>query len=415
MRKFYLLALLACSVVALVLMVASPSEAVHKGAGSLVCGSCHTMHNSQSDATMGGASGGSIVLLRANITGRAEIHKFCLTCHAEDGTNAATLYGGVTPPKVLRSTSATDAEITVDGNVLIDHSQIGAGGDFSYNAAGEMGLSPYNALVPGAGDGFGHGLGQTAIDPPGTAEAAITEFSCTNCHDPHGTSADTADIFVYRNLKVKPVGGGGASAADAQVMTTLGAATDSYVGGVDGTNFAGANSGVANHFWPVFNSDILQNVYDAPLDATPRSLTSGFSAWCAQCHDDWHQESLDQSGTNQSGSDWLRHPVDNPIVDATPNSGGGMAIADFAHYSSSTDKDSAPTTTETAATILPAAQGAAAGTVYYADDSGDHVFCLSCHFAHAGPYEDALRWDHAPAGAAAAVATPVGCEQCHNK
>jgi hypothetical protein len=40
MKRFYLLPLMACSVVALVLMVATPSEAVHKGAGDMTCGAC---------------------------------------------------------------------------------------------------------------------------------------------------------------------------------------------------------------------------------------------------------------------------------------------------------------------------------------------------------------------------------------
>src|SRR3990170_7930689 len=62
--------------------------AIHKGAGNLVCGNCHTMHNSQGNTGMEGASGGSLVLLRATINSRAESHKLCLKCHASNGSQA---------------------------------------------------------------------------------------------------------------------------------------------------------------------------------------------------------------------------------------------------------------------------------------------------------------------------------------
>src|SRR3989338_5798881 len=49
------------------LLYPSPSKAVHKGAGDITCGSCHTMHSSQGGTNgpnMGGAAG-SFILLRA--------------------------------------------------------------------------------------------------------------------------------------------------------------------------------------------------------------------------------------------------------------------------------------------------------------------------------------------------------------
>ena len=40
-----------------------------------------------------------------------------------------------------------------------------------------------------------------------------------------------------------------------------------------------------------------------------------------------------------------------------------------------------------------------------ADIYDARVFCLSCHYAHAGPYKNALRWDYG--------SSPKGCLECH--
>ncbi len=58
---------------------------------------------------------------------------------------------------------------------------------------------------------------------------------------------------------------------------------------------------------------------------------------------------------------------------------------------------------------------------YYADaDNEDKVFCLSCHFAHGGPYCDALRWDYITNVVQGdqtgnAIPSNLGCQQCHSR
>jgi hypothetical protein len=42
----------------------------------------------------------------------------------------------------------------------------------------------------------------------------------------------------------------------------------------------------------------------------------------------------------------------------------------------------------------------------------NQVFCLTCHFAHGGPYESALMWPYKSSGAADLFS---GCQQCHFK
>jgi hypothetical protein len=137
----------------------------------------------------------------------------------------------------------------------------------------------------------------------------------------------------------------------------------------------------------------------------------GISLFCAQCHGAWHEEI--STGNGETNSDWRRHPVNNPIGDGTPLSGGGITITDWTHYSSGTGITDG-------VNRVPAANAAGGFNQYTADASTDMVFCLSCHFAHGSKYYDILRWDYTSAVASGSqtgrgVASNVGCQQCHNR
>ncbi|QJA05750.1 hypothetical protein FVE67_02585 [Thermosulfurimonas marina] len=43
----------------------------------------------------------------------------------------------------------------------------------------------------------------------------------------------------------------------------------------------------------------------------------------------------------------------------------------------------------------------------------DAVMCLSCHYAHAGPYPDMLRWDYRTCVAGGGENPKCGCFVCH--
>jgi len=160
-----------------------------------------------------------------------------------------------------------------------------------------------------------------------------------------------------------------------------------------------------------------QNVYAAGSVKGDQAGGTAFSNFCAQCHQNWH-ESI--STTNASGDDWKRHPVDNPITDTSPNSGAGVEITRFDNYNTNPVPSPLALGTSTGATKLPAMQATGAGAYYFADDAADRVFCLSCHYAHGGPNNDILRWNYTSAVSAGsqtgnAIATNVGCQQCHNR
>jgi hypothetical protein len=413
MRRSFLLALLAFAV-ACIFMAATPAMAVHKAAGALRCGACHTMHSSQgNDTTIGGATG-SLILLRGGVESRADIHNLCLDCHSDAGSQDTVSFSeSSTAPKVHFNSGGGDG--VGAGPSPFDFKEIGAAGDF-----GEVFTYASGSITLITGDtsanyslGHGHSLGATNVVPPGalTGETTAITLSCTNCHDPHGVTATSSSINVYRNLKKAPTGGGGGTAADGDGGVTL-TTTTPWGGASSGTDFTGTNAGAENHYWPIYDGT-SQNAYPAGSDA---SVTAGMSGWCAQCHDNWHEDS--SGNTNEETNDWRRHPVHNVMVDGSTTSGAGVTIVAWTHYNERADSTEAPYT-NTTGTKLPAAN-AAGNAVYYGDDSDDKVMCLSCHFAHGGPWFDALRWDYTSGVSAGGqtgnqVASNVGCQQCHNK
>jgi predicted CXXCH cytochrome family protein len=104
---------------------------------------------------------------------------------------------------------------------------------------------------------------------------------------------------------------------------------------------------------------------------------SGINNFCSACH----QKFADGPATGSGGA-WRRHPVGISIY--------GSRHADYNHWARLADK----------ITLAEFPSGNPN------DPSGAQVFCLSCHFAHAGPYRNALRWDYAK--------TTQGCLECHS-
>ena len=412
-------------VVSFLLLSGTSAFAVHKGAGGLTCGMCHTIHNSQGNNTFVSQSPGALVMLRAEVSGRQDIHKLCLQCHASNGSNANTTYEphtAIKPPKVYID-GAEGKGLAGTNSDPFDFTQIGAGGDFS-GVFTYSGSDISYTTTPGDNPsgsnlslGRGHSLGATTVTPPG-GTTTLAAFSCTSCHDPHGrntTQSSSNGVNLYRMLRYNTTG------ATISPMVNPITGMSSWVGGITGEvatgNYAGVNSTTANHVWPVYNSATQQNVYAAGSVKGDQAGGTAFSNFCAQCHQNWH-ESI--STTNASGDDWKRHPVDNPITDTSPNSGAGVEITRFDNYNTNPVPSPLALGTSTGATKLPAMQATGAGAYYFADDAADRVFCLSCHYAHGGPNNDILRWNYTSAVSAGsqtgnAIATNVGCQQCHNR
>ncbi len=206
---------------------------------------------------------------------------------------------------------------------------------------------------PGYGKAFGHNPGGIlGLDDSFSANGNVapggtfptSQLSCISCHDPHG---DPDKTDGYRLLLYKPGDWTGDNLEVVGVPNSLG-------GSESQTN-------------------------------RPRYI-GGFSAWCGACHshpDDTgggFHGSLPTDPDVGNGLDWIRHPTDVAM---------GILASNYG---------------TTPSYLLPIQDTNFNSRV----DSGDQVFCLSCHRAHATPYRNALRWD--PAAPSTGTA---GCNPCH--
>jgi len=400
-KKAYIISIVA---VLAFLLYGIPASAVHKGAGDLTCGNCHTMHNSQGGSSFVNQGGTSMILIRADVSGRQEIHKLCLQCHSSGGVNAGVAYAphGQAAPKVL-----VDASTWTQNNHLTG---IGAGGSFNTEVGA---VTPFDLTASGLTTalGKGHSIGLTNITPPG-GDAAITAFSCTNCHDPHGT-ANAADTLInrFRNLRISAV-----EAANNAGVTLTAANFTSWVGGVTGTfattgNYIGITADGSN-VWPVINATPtgVEATDSSKSNSYGGGSTGGISRWCAQCHDNWHEDIVTDNETGAT-PDWKRHPVDNVLTgDGSANSSAGVDIIRLDNYDATLPGQ-----------YLPVASGTGSNRVFYKTDSStDKVMCLSCHFAHGSPYNDILRWDYTSTVSLGnqtgnGIPSDRGCQLCHNR
>jgi predicted CXXCH cytochrome family protein len=111
--------------------------------------------------------------------------------------------------------------------------------------------------------------------------------------------------------------------------------------------------------------DFQQNVY-----------ISGINDFCGACHEDFNSV-----GNNRGAGGWTRHPVGIAISSADH--------ADLDHWSRLLNK------------VTQAEYPSGNPDDIY----GARVFCLSCHRAHASPYDNSMRWNHRQ--------KPYGCLECH--
>lgn len=402
------------------------------------------MHNSQGSTTtdngnggLGGPAGGALILLRGDVTTRAEIHKLCLQCHGSNGAQASVLQvpQNVQAPKVYSNGAW--------GWNTDPFNKIGAGGNFSTELD-----SSWNAATA-VTQGYGHSLGATNVTPPG-GDAALDNFSCTNCHDPHGTSDPAnANINIFRNLRVAATGAGahsGVKFVNDPAKPWL--ENRSYVGGVNGSYFGGSETdNGGNTIWPVYRGTLTGNpVTDSPNSNSYGTGWDGDSAvtvskWCAQCHDNWHEDYVPNNQAHvyegaYMNLDSRRHAVNSMIPRAAAQGCAGgchVSLLDRSNYNTSliVAGKGLPVTgsqyysansyylPECGVAGNPACSGM--DTAYGSTSGNNHkVFCLSCHFAHGGPYYDNLRWNYngsVSQGAQAGNAIPSneGCQLCHNR
>jgi len=199
----------------------------------------------------------------------------------------------------------------------------------------------------------------SGLNPPhvlnGQTELAGGSFTPTIFSDKVGHNI----LSIDQVLGLTPPGG--ASLDDFGCLSCH----DAHVNG----NFRNLKKKINGYSTPVEadgDPDFQKNVYIA-----------GMNNFCGACHERFN------SLQNTSGArGWRRHPVGITI--------SGAGHADFEQWSRLTNK-------------VTRAQYPSGNPD---DNYGAQVFCLSCHRAHASPYNNSMRWDHKK--------KPQGCLECHS-
>ncbi len=231
-----------------------------------------------------------------------------------------------------------------------------------HSAAGFFGTT-------GIDNAMGHTLG-LPLTTPLQAGGALMTLNCASCHAVHGNTN-------YRNLLYDP-----ANRGDSILVT-------------DGTDLFTL---VAPDRPPTMAGSV------AAYDADNVGYKQNYSAWCASCHDQ-----LEINATALPPAHFNSHPSDvsmnafvgeyhaDPIHWTSGIGEGFPDIGDGTDYGIPRVPFQAPTSVDFTTSIEPA--------------ETNEVFCGSCHIAHGGQYEKALRWPYYEGG----NAFLAGCQQCHNK
>jgi predicted CXXCH cytochrome family protein len=261
----------------------------------------------------------------------------CHTIHNSSGGAPMRYDGLATPaPKLLRAADPVALCLTCHDGSDLNAPDVVAPVTYLTNPAG--GWFAENPL--GAVNANGHDLSPLSPTPAPGSNDALT-LTCASCHDIHGNTN-------YRNLTDEPPGSGNGGPVSVTV-----------------------------------NQQVLPNGTNPGAVYAPGNLRykAGMSAWCNDCHTDFHGRTAGEEGTVEP---WLRHPQAQAL--------SGSYGADYTHWSGSIT-NRVPVQTPTDDTI-PSAD--------------DEVFCLSCHKAHGSMQEASLIY----ADGTTRLST---CQQCHNQ
>jgi len=329
------------------------------------CSNCHTMHNSQGGDSMAfdGSSGPYSSLTRGT----------CFGCHGQGtGDNIVTV-GGSEIPQVYH-TDSTDL----------------AAGNYRYIVTG--------------GDAKGHnvveidGVDATLTTPPGWAHSfpeMRDNLACSGKYGCHGLPIAPADGSSMGGSHHQNVDGRCDTADEVSnsyrfLISVKGfenMGTHKYQN-LDANNhneyFGATEPGGASS--PCVGCHSMHA--PPPTFTVPNNSISGF---CGTCH--YHYHVLDGIGGSASGP-FIRHPSDVVLP-------VGGEFAGYTAYDVSAPVGRTTVPSSISSTVTP-------GT--------DVVTCLSCHMAHASPYDDMLRWDYATMQAGTTGgAAGSGCFACHTE
>jgi predicted CXXCH cytochrome family protein len=319
------------------------------------CGGCHTMHNTDGNfAPIDPSGNGYLYLLKySNST------DLCLSCH---GTQRGAVWAASpTAPGAERGPG--NFAFLLEDNINDGYN--GASSPIAGYRAGHTVISPSKGTVVDA----------TNPNAPGGTFPS-SQLTCTSCHDPHGNAN-------YRLL----YGDG-----------------DHTINNYQFTEDAPNAEGLP------FSADTVNNILANETDANHIAYKGGMSAWCSNCHGNFHANSVQR-----------RHP-----------SGVGMSsaiIATYDRYNGTTDQNGAVHATAFTANV-PFEDPGMTYNWTAGPDNDSQVSCITCHRAHATSAQNSGRWDfniamfHSDGLASGSWVMPQTynnpnqrslCNKCHNK
>ena len=345
-----------------------------------VCSNCHTMHNSQNGTAMTvNGTAPNPLLLKAG----------CIGCHAQGGSQRIVNWGGSPIPQVYHS----DSQDLAGGNFayitgLKTGGDGGSGDAYGHNVAGIPGIDVDSALSAGAPGPFNGWHPQSQWN-----NKQITCAGGGGCHGIRvGNLSPMAGIKGAHHSNVTGTVNG----------TTVG---ESYrfllnVKGYEVSDWQNTSPTHHNEYYgktaPITQLSCSATTCHQGPNGSPMPPDGTISQFCATCHPLFHSANSTASDPSNPGSPWLRHPTDY----ALPNSG------EYANYNNGT---------LTYSVLAPVARTTwpITGISDTVTPGSDAVMCLSCHYAHAGPYPDMLRWNYNNCVASGGYNPNCGCFVCH--
>ena len=275
----------------------------------------------------------------------------CASCHVMHGeSDGQVMIVGGEP--LLRAGTATDLCLMCHGgqdgvfglNPLDPPPERGAG-NFVFLYEDNLNDGPDGLTNPIPGEAAGHNIvsfdygvaseSRWSESPGGTFP--VESLGCTSCHDPHGNTS-------FRMLN--------------------------GTGLVQGEIFYFVNPA------PEANGLDLRDVLALETRTSHSAYIAGMSAWCANCHGDYHDHIGDEN---------FEHDTDHTL--------SGDEVRTYNAY----DGTSNPEGGFDAVAYLPEvpfqSTKAEVNSTAGATTSGDEIMCLTCHRAHGSSAPAAGRWD----------------------
>lgn len=338
----------------MVLTILAMCTGISFGAVSGPCANCHTMHGSQD----------------GEVTPSDELHSQllindCIGCHSSSTSHTTYEINGSTVPVVNYTGGSAPTEHLAGGNFWWVADEGGNDDAKGHNVFGLSGQDEQITETEGAPRAGGISCANSCHSTLAVEQTSVNNLGsgCQGCH------------MINPDISYHHAGGDDVlvNSSDQGWYRFLAGHIASPRGVV----------GLEDDDWEDTSSATDHNEYYGAAGSRGTTGALTMTGFCTGCHGNFH--------TQQTNSDWVRHPSDAVI----PNSG---EYSSYITYDPNVPVARPNLTgwTEASSTVTP-------GT--------DLVQCLSCHRPHGSPYDDILRFEYSEMVAGSEGTT--GCFVCH--